>query len=975
MTGELGFFEGLQSLDEILAEHEYAPTALDGLTDLLRDQDLRREFFKRLARADWVEPLRMQGYFDHPPAPQETPSGGLQHPFWPAGDYLVRMAAEAPIQVAQVLQNIETANIQVVGNLIDAALAMPPVHAASLVSGLISAAQDGTVWIHLKDASEVCVRLASGGEPDPALALAQALFAPMPGEKEDDVARRDSYWYEQGLDRVIPALVGVRPTDFVRAMCRWLRELIGQEEITLRSPEDDASYWWRPAVEEHEQNQESTIRSILVGGIRQALEEGIRQDGLSLDAALSILTEAEYLIFRRIRIHLVKVFADEAPELARRFMMNREFFDDFRYKHEYAMLVGQRLDLLTPEERETWFSWVDAGPDMSDFAERFRAMSGRDPTEEERANRRQYWRFEKLHCVRNFLAGPEREFYERMFSEHGEPELADLNARISSGWYGAQSPMTVDELSGLTLEQLLVRVCDWRPEDDDPLGPNEEGLAATFGEVVGSNAGAYSAHAMSLRDRPAIYVRTYLSQMIAAAKADKEIDVLAVLDLCRWVAGHSREERATPSPKPHGLVDMDWQWTRSEVARFILSVVEARSEGNPTHSTKELRTSVWSVIEGLCSDLRGESEVEDGHEHDPRIYDYLTESLNSPPGQAVEAVLEYARWVATQTENSEESNERVPGGFKSMPEVGRLLDRLLTSESRTPLTHALIGSRVGLIYWIDSDWLERHAPVLFDLRGVLEDPTVRAGWAAWNAFLVWVRPHIEYYRLFEEQYRYAVGQSALVEPTEASREDPMVHLGEHLMILYGRGQLALEDGEGVVLRFVLESSPVYRRHAMEFVGRVLVTEKDLGREFVDRYRVLWERYWTAVGKRDALEDPDALAFGYWITSGRFPRGWALDHLKEFVEVVPIPEPDRQVAEYLAEASRTEPIAALEILDRMVRADREGWRVQAWIDPVRTVLTEGLARGGDARTSSEALIDYLGRKGFTSLGELVGVSTG
>ena len=115
-------------------------------------------------------------------------------------------------------------------------------------------------------------------------------------------------------------------------------------------------------------------------------------------------------------------------------------FDDFKYKHEYAMLVGRRLDLLTPEKGERWFEWVDAGLDRSDFDRRFRKNTGRDATDEDRTARRRYWQFEKLPWVRTHLEGRRRAFYQDMLASHGEPELADLNSRISSGWGGSAAP-------------------------------------------------------------------------------------------------------------------------------------------------------------------------------------------------------------------------------------------------------------------------------------------------------------------------------------------------------------------------------------------------------------------------------------------------------------------------------------------------------------------------------------------------------
>ena len=97
---------------------------------------------------------------------------------------------------------------------------------------------------------------------------------------------------------------------------------------------------------------------------------------MSLEEAIEIVDGYRHLIFKRIRLHLINEFAEGNGALARRVIMDRDLFDDYEYKHEYAMLVGRRLGLLTPEERDTWFGWIDAGPDMSDFDESMQAEGG-----------------------------------------------------------------------------------------------------------------------------------------------------------------------------------------------------------------------------------------------------------------------------------------------------------------------------------------------------------------------------------------------------------------------------------------------------------------------------------------------------------------------------------------------------------------------------------------------------------------------
>lgn len=85
---------------------------------------------------------------------------------------------------------------------------------------------------------------------------------------------------------------------------------------------------------------------------------------------------------------------------------------------------------------------------------------------------------------------------------------------------------------------------------------------------------------------------------------------------------------------------------------------------------------------------------------------------------------------------------------------------------------------------------------------------------------------------------------------------------------------------------------------------------------------------------------------------------------------PLPEPDHAIAEQLAKIARDDTERAVRILDRMVRGDREGWHIHGWLDAAKQTLATAMRAGRDARTQAEQVIDYLGRRGHTSFGDLL-----
>ena len=89
----------------------------------------------------WLEPLRGKGSFKDPPAivrDEEKKTFGF--PPWPESRYLARMAVHEVVKakVLEIALSIETDNIRVHEDLVDAALAMPAETAVGLAPKVLS---------------------------------------------------------------------------------------------------------------------------------------------------------------------------------------------------------------------------------------------------------------------------------------------------------------------------------------------------------------------------------------------------------------------------------------------------------------------------------------------------------------------------------------------------------------------------------------------------------------------------------------------------------------------------------------------------------------------------------------------------------------------------------------------------------------------------------------------------------------------
>lgn len=515
-------------------------------------------------------------------------------------------------------------------------------------------------------------------------------------------------------------------------------------------------------------------------------------------------------------------------------------------------------------------------------------------------------------------------------------------------------------------------ISNWQPSlQENYRGKGIEGLAGAFASYLSKDAARFSKDAPLLQGRPAIYVRSFLSRMTESLKKGETIDVPAVLDLCEWVVRQPVHECTTPASQHERLADPDWQWSRNAVSDFVESICRLPADGIATGSPDALRPRIWQLLFHLAGDNPDSSVLRDTSADDPRTVDYIDLGINSSRGRAIQAVLEYARWWATHVKVVQNGQEVIPSGFEALPEVREVLEAQIVTEHRRVEVLSVIGSHLNLIYWIDREWLAKHAEVLFDLEGLERTPRASEGWAAWNAFLVWVRPHFEFYRLFKGQFAYAVKQICDPELKSAEgRMHPVHHLAEHLMLLYGRGDIDLDSDAGLLKDFMLKALPEARRHAIGFMGRSLSGNPDPGNEVIQRFQRLWDLYWPSAGKADALAHPQAWSFGYWYTSELFPQEWVLPRLLEFAELVGVPEPDHDVANKLAQDVTHDIGTKLRILVCMVKGDKEGWRVEGWKESARSILKAAIDAGEPHKQVAVDLINLLGRRGYVSMGDLL-----
>lgn len=934
-------------------------------------------FFDQLKSPDWIRPLWDAGMFRSPPEPIRE-GQYIRFPFWPESRYLVRMATRAPETVLEVaLQIPPTENVRVHEDLVDVALQMPAALGARLVPKVKK-------WIELpyqmalpEKLGTLVEHLAKGSQIEAALDLAKALLAVLPDPRATEKAAderpyrlplepraRFNVWdYQEVLEKNVPELVSVAGEKALTLLCDLLDSAI---RLSQRSEEDtgpeDYSYIWRSAIEDHEQNHLSGLRDFLVTAVRDAAKQIARADSSQVPLLVEKLEQRWWHVFQRIALHLLRVFPDTAPRLVTERLLNPNLLDAVWCQNEYRHLLKKCFSLLSSEEGDRWLDLIEKGPPTNAVA----TEAGESLSPEEAEREALAWRREQLAPVLDSLPASWR-------SRHKEwvKDLATSTdfspVSISWGSYGPTSPKSTEDLRSMGMDDLVSFLRTWQWSGDPMISP--EGLGRELTALVASEPERFAVHAGRFQGLDPTYVRAFLSGLRDAAKEKRPFSWPPLLELCRWVVQQPRE---TPGRKSqYADLDPGWVWARKTSA----SLLSAGFESGPAEIPFDLRRIAWDVLKPITDDPEPTRDYE--AQYGGSNLDPATLSINTTRGEAMHAVVRYTLWVRRHLGNEPDGKERLERGLEEIPETREVLESHLDLQQDPSFAiRSVYGRWFPWLVLLDRKWAVANVPRIFphdeSLRDLLN--------AAWETYIIFCEPYSNVFDVLYDEYKHAIGRLGTGGAQRRHLANPEERLAEHLMLLYWRGKLVLDEPDGLLTQFYAKALDALCGHALSTGGRHLYKTKGaIPSESLARLIALWKQRLN-VAQADASPSSHAAelaAFGWWFASAKFDDTWALDQLTQVLnlrpsEIVPrMRGVDHLVAERLAKLVENNPRQVVRCLRLMVEGDVEGWRIRSWREHVRTILDTARQNPDmETRQAAEDLVHRLGARGHFDFRDLL-----
>jgi hypothetical protein len=925
----------------------------------------RGYFFDRLQSDGWVRPLQDAGLLSEPPAAiRNEQEGTVSFPPWPAGRFLARMAKVPAVQplVGEIAVRLPAGDNAVVAEVLaDIALALPPSLSKGLVPSLRSwLGNPHHGWLEDKLADFVAA-IASAGESVEPLELARDLFAVFPDPKrseegEGDFAlpphptgRVDAWHYGRMLKRSAEPLARAAGMEALRLFCALLDQAV---ELSVRkrerSQEQDYSWIWREATDQHTQRHAGGVRDCLIDAVRDIATSIVETETESLQVVVEMLEAQRWLVFKRLAFCLLATAARPDIAMAERRLSDRAHFDNYGLRHEYSLLAKRCYSQLAQPSRATILSWIEEGPNLERFKSDVQENMGRPANEDEIGKYREIWQRDRLSLLGDGLDPVWAKRLAALSTKHGAPEHPDLPSHMKS-WVGPTSPKSIDDLRAMPVGELVSFLSSWMPPSDW-MSPSREGLGRQLAELVAADPGWFVDATELFKGLDPTYVSSLFSGLNSALRAGRVFEWMPVLQLADWAVRQS--DLGLPK-RDLDDGDQNWGWTR----KVIADLLELGLGSRPTALELQHREFLWPLVSILVGDVDPTPEHE--AQYGGTNMDPATMSLNTVRGQAMYAAVEYARWLAYI------GVAKGARAFDSMPEVRQLLDAHLdTALDPSTTVRAVYGRQLPMLHYLDPGWVEERIGRIFPSDE--DQRTLRD--AAWETFLAFNSPH-QTWPILADEYRRAVedieGQSAKA----PGRRDPNETLAEHLMVLYWHGS---EGCDPLVDRFFEIAPDELRQHAISFLGRSLKgIEGDVPAEVVARLKGLWQRRVEAARRKQSEHRLELAAFAWWAGAPPLELEWRLDQVFTVLRMTGHLDPEFVVTEMLAEAASSLPKRAVDCLALLVTPEADPWGAVAQSQEARTVVETALSCGEvEAATAAAELVSSLAARGHRELVDLL-----
>jgi len=665
------------------------------------------------------------------------------------------------------------------------------------------------------------------------------------------------------------------------------------------------------------------IHEALLVAIRDCARALIVDQKLPVADVVGVVTSMPGNTFVRLALNALALDPRGAPEIARSWLLNEKFIDQDWAHSEYGALATAWFPSLQPEDQQAIFRIIDALPEkyIEPWKGRIRASEQREPTAEQIEGFYAHFARELCWTWRTVLPPDRRAIVDRA----GDP-LDWYERMVASD----EPPITADDLTNRSIEQIVELLKEWRPSADSPRR-TVTALAEEIRQAAVANAAKFSDAAAEFAALKPIYIRRLFEGLQQIVGKHEEINWRSILELIKRTFARANEPIDASDLSPGD--DRSWDWTLKAACDLL--------EGGFRSGRGHLQLVNHDQVLGLVLDAfalgRRTIEIEDfDNKFENHRFYTARETLR---GKAVELAILFVIWA---NPDAQVTGEGRPATISAEPRIAHALEQQL--QDRSPdgrIPRAVIGGYLRQVYFNDAAWLRPLMASLFptddaDLRGASWDSHLRNGSGPVDGL----------FTDMAQSYSDEIELLATNQPSD--RNDGISHrqrrLADYLMVLLLHGTLPAP----VLQQFLDRASADVRRHAMGFVGRdISRPAAEIPAEVRARGMAYFEsRLAAATTSTNASRFREELgAIGLWLYHAAVDELWLCNQVLAMTRIGLAPATEYTTINWLEKVATRHPDRAVEILLGLIKVT--GTKPSAFTGQelaLKAILAIGVAKG-------------------------------
>jgi hypothetical protein len=955
---KLPFYTRIQILENLKIQLAPRESVAKVIAKHLAVPSYNRFFFADLDNPEWIVPLYKVKMFHSPPPPNEVQPNSFQIPFWPAGEYLSRYSNQYEEIVIDVVQSIKTENWRVQEIMTDMLIKISPDAASRLITLTDS-------WLNGRFSDMLPNKLISladhfieTGFVDAAIQILESVVAPILLPDKDNISkyfppirfRADRYWTNQYCEKQLIKLITLNPAGVVSVFERQLIKTIELiRQIYPDSAESMIGYVWRMDITNSSSDRsEADALDIMIEGLRDGLAEICKSDIVQGGKILETYLSGEHLIFQRTALFTLRTYGHNYPDLLNSVLIRRNYFENAEYSHEYIGLMRDQLCNASKQVKDEVISWILAGPHDLDLRASHRAQwENRTIAEDDLREEKEKWILFHLEIIRGSLSGETLDRLNELTKIYGKPDIEEKpRFTITTGWGGVPSPVTAEELSRKTFDEIQSLFLVYVPEDTF-LNPRES-LAQTFQVLVREDPTRYSDFASYLihSSMRYVYVYYYLLGIRESVKNKNGKLTNAIIGLCEYVVLQTEDPfLGTSGDHEAGLIA-----AQLEVANLLKTAL--RSD-DPYLTGEQL-----GRIRLLLIELAHYPDLKEANDKDSS-FDPFTHSLNCVKGMAMHGIMHYSLYLRHRQEKL--GNEKVKAGNLE-PEINNIFDEKLNLSIESSLAvHSVFGAYVPQLLYLDRRWLEEHLVKIFP-----DEEERYPYWkAAWDAYIFTSDVYGEVFRLLVPQYRRGI--LALSRPQDDQKYfggAPNEKFAQHMMSAYLSGLTDFGHENFLLDLFFVNAPDSVRANGIFWLSQFLGGNKPSAED------PLWKKCWALWQKRVefsetqevSLNSQEISEYMRWLDNCPYELDHLYPTLSQTVKYLHVGYDAMKLTSFAAKNSEKFPFEAVMLLKMIIFSAKESWWMPDEKDEEKILRIAMTGGNKEARQIAIEVINYRGEQG-------------